>query len=604
MRWDPCWLAEREPPLWLRTPEDTALWELSREEPGCAVEPVAEMGDAYELLAQGGGLVRGGGTGVLYGAHRLLRCRRLGLPLPRGVQKPVHALRMLNHWDNLDGTVERGYAGRSLFFEGGDLCYDPARIRAYARLLASVGVNGLCLNNVNVISPAQELLGERLLPRVAELAALFAPFGVRLMLAVGFSMPLQCGLPTADPLNAAVAAWWRERAALVYRHVPSLLGFLVKADSENRPGPHAYGRNHAQGANMLAQALRPHGGVLVWRCFVYDCRQDWRDRRTDRPMAAYRSFAGLDGAFAENVILQIKHGPFDFQVREPVSPLLLAMPRTAKAMELQLAQEYTGQQIDLYAMQGMWNEVFAQLPGSGLRAVAAVVNAGRDACWTGHPFAQLNLFAYGLTAWQPGQLFAEVTRQWAALTYGLQGEALATLADMLTGSREVYERYTAPLGLCWMVNPGHHYGPSPMGYEYTAWGTYHRADREAVGIDRTAEGTGYLLQYPPRLQALYRNPATCPDALLLFFHRLPYAYRMRDGRTLIQRIYDDHFLGAAQAQALQSSLSTLRGALPEAAYRAAAERMERQVQNAREWRDVLCDFFFRLSGVEDEQHRL
>lgn len=603
MRWDPCWLAEREPPVWLRTPADTALWELSRDEPACTVECVAGMGDAYELLSEGGGRVRGGETGVLYGAHRLLRCRRLGVRLPRGEQKPAHALRLLNHWDNLDGTVERGYAGRSLFFEGGDIRYDPQRLRAYARLLASVGINGLCLNNVNVLAPAQDLLSERLLPRVAELAALFAPFGVRLMLSVDFSMPLQCGLPTADPLDAGVAAWWLGRAAQVYRAVPTLLGFLVKADSENRPGPHAYGRTHAQGANMLAEALRPQGGVLVWRCFVYDCRQDWRDRSTDRPMAAYQSFAGLDGAFAENVVLQVKHGPFDFQVREPISPLLLGMPHTAKAMELQLTQEYTGQQIDLYAMQGMWNEVFAQLPGGNLRAVAAVANAGRDQNWTGHPFAQLNLFAYGLTAWQPGLPFAEVTEHWARLTYGLQGEALAALCGLLTRSRAVYELYTAPLGLCWMVNPGHHYGPSPMGYEYSAWGTYHRANRDAVGVDRTARGTGYLLQYPPRLQALYRDPATCPEELLLFFHRLPYLHRMRDGRTLIQRIYDDRFLGAAQAEALQSSLATLQGALPQEAYRVAAERMQRQVRNAREWRDVLCDFFFRLSGVEDEKHR-
>ncbi|MCE5344561.1 MAG: alpha-glucuronidase, partial [Eubacteriales bacterium] len=225
-------------------------------------------------------------------------------------------------------------------------------------------------------------------------------------------------------------------------------------------------------------------------------------------------------------------------------------------------------------------------------------------CWTGHPFAQLNLFAYGLIAWQPTVSFELVTRLWVRLTYALQGTPLRTLTDMLLMSREIYEKYTAPLGLCWMVNPGQHYGPSPMGYEYTPWGTYHRADREAVGVDRTAAGTGYLRQYPPALQARYRDPQLCPDKLVLFFHRLPYTYRMRDGRTLIQRIYDDHFEGADEAERLLNQLVTLRPALPEEVYAVAEERMRRQLQNAREWRDVLCDFFHRLSGIADEKGRL
>ena len=253
---------------------------------------------------------------------------------------------------------------------------DWPRLRAYARLLASVSINVVCLNNVNVHPPAQSLITERFLPEVAELARMFATFGIRLMLTVDFSMPIADGLPTADPLDDRVQAWWRKRAALVYQYVPNLFGLLVKADSEDRPGPYAYGRTHAEGANGLARALKPYGGTVVWRCFVYNCKQNWRDTRTDRPMAAYQNYAGLDGQFDDNVVLQIKHGPWDFQVREPISPLLLAMPHTLKVMELQLTQEYTGQQIDLYAMQGMWGEVLADLPRGALRGLAAVANTG------------------------------------------------------------------------------------------------------------------------------------------------------------------------------------------------------------------------------------
>ena len=321
-------------------------------------------------------------------------------------------------------------------------------------------------------------------------------------------------------------------------------------------------------------------------------------------MAAYQNYAGLDGQFDDNVVLQIKHGPWDFQVREPISPLLLAMPHTLKVMELQLTQEYTGQQIDLYAMQGMWGEVLADLPRGALRGLAAVANTGVDRFWTGHPFAQLNLFAYGLTAWQPMSAFETVTRLWVQMTYSLKNAQLEKLTDLLLLSRDVYEKYTASLGLCWMVNPGHHYGPNPMGYEYSPWGTYHRADRDAVGVDRTETGTGFLAQYPPALGTRYRDPATCPEKLLLFFHRLSYRYRMRDGRTLIQRMYDDHYEGAEEAALMAGKIRQLRDALPQDVYDEVNVRMERQTENAREWRDVICDFFHRLSGIADEKNRL
>ena len=560
-----------------------------------------ELKDGYEVSeTENGFLVRGGETGVLYGAYALIRACAAGEAIPVGLQKPYYDLRMINCWDNMDGTVERGYAGRSMWFEGNRFDYEPARIRQLGRMLGSVGINVFCINNVNVHQPAQHLLDD-LLPDAAAFAALLRPFGVRLMLSIDFSQPMQNGLDTADPLDERVQAWWADTAKRVWTAIPDLAGFLVKADSEHRPGPNTYGRTHAEGANMLARAIAPFGGRLVWRAFVYNCMQDWRDQTTDRPRAAYDLYKPLDGAFDPNVILQVKHGPYDFQVREPLSPLLLGMEKTSMAIEFQLAQEYTGHQIDLYYMGGLWRETFDQMGKQRVTAIAAVSNLGRDDNWTGHPFAMANLFAYGLFAWNPDSDPEAALRQWAKLTYALPEDQNGKLVAMLLQSRAVYENYTAPLGLCWMVQPGLHYGPSPYGYEFQAWGTYNRADRNAVGIDRTKNGTGYAEQYPEPLRSLYADPQRCPDNLLLFFHRLPYGFKMKDGRTLIQRIYDDHFLGYDQAKAMSDTLAGLD--LPSPDREEAARRMEAQLQNAREWRDITNTFFHRLSGAEDEKGR-
>lgn len=564
-----------------------------------AVDPA--LGEGYMLEKAGDGYrITGGETGVLYGAYALIRALNAGEALPEGIQRPCYPLRMIDCWDNMDGSVERGYAGRSLWFEGNAFSYDPARIRQLGRMLASVGLNVLCVNNVNVHAPAQQLIGD-LLPDLAAFADLLRPFGVRLMVCVDFSMPLQCGLDTADPLDPRVQAWWNARADAVYAAVPDLAGFLVKADSEHRPGPNAYGRDHAQGANMLARALKPHGGSLIWRAFVYNCLQDWRDHSIDRPCAAYDTYMPLDGKFDGNVILQIKNGPYDFQVREPVSPLFFGLKHTAMAIEYQLAQEYTGHQIDLFAMPPLWREVTDTVGKGSVQAVAAVSNLGRDENWCGHPFAALNLFAFGLFAWDPGIAPEALIRLWARLTYALPADQEDELTDLLLRSRAVYEQYTAPLGLGWMVQPGLHYGPNPYGYEFDAWGTYNRADRNAVGIDRTARGTGYVCQYTAALAQMYGDPDTCPENLLLFFHRLPYGYRMKDGRTLIQRIYDDHFEGCEAVEAMQRTLQTL--SLPEPDRAEALERMEKQVLNARSWRDVINTFFHRFSGAEDQKGR-
>lgn len=588
-------------PQELTTPEDVARFELAQAGVSVSLDVVPGMGEGYRISPDGR-TVTGGETGVLYGAYRLLMARATKEVLPKGDQRPRYPLRMLDCWDNARGDVERGYAGRSLFFEGERLQYDPERMRQLGRMLASVGVNVLCVNNVNVIDSAYRLIGDYL-PELAALADIFRAFGVRLMVSIDFAQPMRFGLNTADPLDAGVQDWWVECANRVYAAIPDLAGFLVKADSEHRPGPFAYGRDHAQGANMLARALAPHGGVLVWRCFVYNCQQDWRDRTTDRPKAAYEHYAHLDGQFDDNVILQVKNGPYDFQVREPVSPLLLAMPKTRLAVEFQLAQEYTGHQIDLYAMPPVWREVFDDLGADSVQAIAAVGNLGRDDNYTGHPFAAVNLFGYGLFAWNPDIGTEEIVRHWCRLTYPqLSGAQREALANVLMNSRAVYERYTAPLGLCWMVCRNAHYGPGPDDYEFDRWGTYHRADRDAVGIDRTERGTGFVAQYPPRLRERYANPETCPDELKLFFHRLRYDYVMADGRTLIQRIYDDHFDGLSQAREAAEIIAALP--LPSPDREEVAERMARQLANAREWCDQINTFFHRFSGVDDAHGRV
>lgn len=602
-----CWLnrLEQAVPADLKTPEQVARFELTQALPGeiFSLREDSDLGDAWSIEPMADGTVRltGGSTGLLYAAYELIARRFTGEKTDAPFSSaPKYALRMINCWDNADGSVERGYAGRSLFFDGGRLAWNPDRMRELGRMLASCGLNILCINNVNVHFPAQLLL-EDYLSELAELAEVFRAFGVRLMISVDFSQPMRHGVPTADPLDSDVRDWWKQTAARVWAAIPDLAGFLVKADSEGRPGPFTYGRNHADGANMLAEAVLPYGGVIVWRCFVYNCRQDWRDTSTDRPKAAWEHYAFLDGQFSENVILQVKHGPFDFQVREPLSPLLLGMKKTNLAMELQLAQEYTGHQIDLYTMIPMWKELFEELPEDNIMSIAAVSNIGNDVNYTGHPLAAVNFYTFGLLAWDPQVNAENAVRRWCRLTYGFGPDQEQTLVSSLLSSRQIYEKYTAPLGLGWMVTPHDHYGPNPSGYEYDLWGTYHKADRNAVGIDRTHAGTGFLDQYPENLRKKYADPAECPDLYLLFYHRLPYDFRMRDGRTLIQRIYDDHFEGQAEARELAENVLSLPFPEPDASV--IRSRMEMQLRNAKEWCDIINTFFHRLSGFEDEHGR-
>jgi len=523
--------------------------------------------------------------------------------------------RILNHWDNITGIVERGYSGKSLFFKDGEVCYDTERIHDYARFLASIGINRVCCNNVNVTERAARLITREMLPDIAGLADIFRKFGIRFIIAVDFTNPrLLGGLKTYDPYDDKVIKWWENAAAEVYSFIPDLAGFLVKADSEFRDGPAALGRTQADGANVIARALKPHGGKVYWRCFVYNCIQDWRDTKTDRPKAAYDHFYQLDGDFDDNVILQIKHGPSDFQVREPNSPLLGTMKHTAQAIELQVTQEYTGQQIDLYALAVQWEEVFSSpvsdkqtmrdLMGSKVTAIVAVANTGLDENWTGHTLAQANLYSFGRMACNPTLTAQEVLSEWIELTFGSNPKLNEPLLNMMLKSRYTYEKYACPLGLGWMVNINHHYGPSPEGYEFSKWGTYHRANHKAIGIDRTEKGTGFTAQYHPYLNEMYSNLETCPEELLLYFHRLPYDYRLKNGKTLLQFIYDSHFEGYEEVEDFIKTWESLKPYLSECIYTSVSKRLHTQRENAREWRDVVNTYFYRLTGIPDEHGRI
>ncbi|GGF94912.1 alpha-glucuronidase family glycosyl hydrolase [Paenibacillus abyssi] len=564
--------------------------------------------------------------GLLYAVFHFLRLLKTGGLTDQVdvTEVPKYRLRMVNHWDNMDGSVERGYAGQSIFYRNDVLLSRSARVRDYARLLASVGINGIAINNVNVHRHETRLITEVYLPDVARIADIFRNYGIRLYLSVNFAAPIELGdLRTADPLDADVQKWWKEKAADVYCYVPDFGGFLVKADSENRPGPFTYGRDHADGANMLAEALKPYGGIVLWRCFVYNCHQDWRDRTTDRARAAYDHFKPLDGRFLDNVVLQIKNGPMDFQVREPVSPLIGAMEKTNQIVEFQITQEYTGQQKDVCYLIPQWKEVLdfdTRIKGEGSTVkeiaaglvhpyvhsgITAVSNIGDDLNWTGHHLAQANLYGYGRLIWNPELSSELIAKEWALLTFGPNKAAADTIADILMASWPIYEKYTSPLGVGWMVRPHYHYGPDIDGYEYSKWGTYHFADCHGIGVDRTqSTGTGYSAQYEKANSELYENLETCPDELLLFFHHVPYTHRLKSGKTVIQHIYDTHFEGVEQVEQVISRWRGLEGDIDAERYRHVCGRLEAQLENAKEWRDVINTYFYRKSAIPDEKNRV
>ncbi|MCM1127307.1 MAG: alpha-glucuronidase [Lachnospiraceae bacterium] len=562
-------------------------------------------------------------AGKLYGAFELIRQMQLKSPL-KGLdlqKEPVMPLRMLNHWDNMDGSIERGYSGNSFFFEDNEIIVNE-RTRDYARLLASVGINGTVINNVNVKDAATWLITDRYFARLKELSEILAGCGIKLFLSLNYAAPVELGeLDTADPLSEEVRSWWKERMKLVFAQVPNLGGFLIKADSEGRPGPFTYGRTHADGANMLAEAAEPYGGLIIWRCFVYNCKQDWRDYKTDRARSGYDNFIELDGTFRENVILQIKNGPMDFQVREPVHPLFGGLKAVNQMLEVQIAQEYTGQQRHVCYLIPMFKEVLGfhtyvtetadtvedivsgRTFGQSKCGMAAVANTGNDENWTGHDLAAANLYGFGRLAFEPSASAQELAEEWIIRTFGGDEQVREVLLFILMNSWRAYEMYNAPLGIGWMVNPNYHYGPNVDGYEYDRWGTYHRADHYGIGVDRSHHGTGYAGLYREPNASMYDSPESCPDELLLFFHHMPYEHRLKSGKTVIQHIYDTHFEGVELADEMIKRFESLEGKLPEHAYRRMLERFHHQQEHAREWRDQINTYFYRKSGIEDEKKR-
>lgn len=562
-------------------------------------------------------------SGVLYGIFHLLKLIAMEKPLADLELScaPDNPLRMYDHWDNMDGSIERGYSGNSFFFENEEVIVNE-RTRDYCRLVSSVGINGVVINNVNVGGAATWLITDRYMDRVKKLAELFYGYGIKLFLSLNFAAPMELGGPdSADPLDAGVIAWWKEKLAEVYAKVPNLGGFLVKADSEGRPGPFTYGRTQADGANMLADLVKPYGGIIIWRCFVYNCKQDWRDYKTDRARAAYDNFIQMDGDYHDNVILQIKNGPMDFQIREPVSPLFGGLMKTNQMLEVQAAQEYTGHQIDVCYLVPLFQEVLdfktccpaekdtvadvvsGRAMGNKNAGIAAVCNTGNDANWTGSDLAAANFYGFGRLAYSTGLSAEEIAEEWIRLTFSNDGEVVEKVKKILMNSRATYEKYTCPLGIGWMVNPMGHYGPSVDGYEYSRWGTYHRADLWGLGVDRTDRGTGYAQQYYEPNASMYNDPETCPEELLLFFHHLPYAHKLRSGKTIIQHIYDTHFEGVEEVEEMIAEWRSLEGKIAPDVFCAVTARFELQLYNAKEWRDQVNSYFYRKCGIADEKGR-
>ncbi|HJX94512.1 MAG TPA: alpha-glucuronidase family glycosyl hydrolase [Candidatus Acidoferrum sp.] len=562
--------------------------------------------------------------GVLYGVFALLSriARGESVSPLHEMQQPYAPIRWVDQWDNLDGRIERGYAGPSIFFENGNVRADLRRAGEYARLLASIGINGCAINNVNA-NP--RVLEESFLPQLARVADVFRPWGVRLSISVDLSSPKVIGgLDTFDPADPRVAEWWRKKFDDIYRQIPDFAGVVVKADSEGRLGPATYGRTPADAANVIARALAPHHGIVFYRAFVYNHHLDWTNPKNDRAKAAYDNFHPLDVKFDDNVIIQIKHGPIDFQVREPVSPLFSGLEKTNEAIELQVTQEYTGQQRHLCFLPPMWKEVLDFDMHVGERSTpvkdilagktfhrpmggfVAVVNVGMDANWLGHPLAMANLYGYGRLAWNPNLDSKTIAGEWTRLSFGNDPAVVQTISGMLRASWPIYESYTGPLGAGTLTDIlGSHFGPGVESSERNGWGQWHRADHDGIGMDRTAAtGTGYVDQYSAPVAKMYESLRTTPDELLLFFHHVRYTYVLHSGKTVIQHIYDSHYEGAEQAANLVQQWKTLKGRVDEDRYAEVLNRLEFQAGHAIVWRDAVCNWFLQISGIPDKLGRV
>ena len=547
------------------------------------------------------------GTGLLYAAYHLLRLQESGQAIASTTENPAYTLRILNHWDNTDRTVERGYAGESLW-DWEKLPHTLSEsYKDYARANASIGINGTVLNNVNA-SPG--ILSAEYLNKVKALADVFRPYGIRVYLSVNFASPMVLdSLPTADPLDKRVIRWWKKKAGEIYGLIPDFGGFLVKANSEGQPGPCDFGRTHADGANMLADALRPHKGIVMWRAFVYSPSD------ADRAKQAYLEFKPLDGNFRSNVIVQVKNGPVDFQPREPYSPLFGAMRHTPLMVEFQITQEYLGHSNHLVYLAPMWKEFFGLVPPSTLKAVAGVSNIGSDSNWCGHPFAQANWYAFGRLAWNPSLSSEAIADEWLRQTFSKEKEFVEPIGRLMLRSHEAAVDYMMPLGLHHIFAWGHHYGPEPWCNVPGArpdWmpSYYHRADDNGIGFDRSHTGSHATAQYPDSLCRLYDDPSTCPEQYLLWFHHLPWNHRMKSGRTLWDELCHRYDSGVQQVKEFQKTWDRVESLIDAERFRDVQSRLKTQLRDAVWWKDACLLYFQEFSklpipyGIERPIHEL
>lgn len=563
--------------------------------------------------------------GALYGAFEYLSMLAQGnFSEVAYASNPSAPIRWVNEWDDLNGHIERGYGGPSIFFTPSwAIADDLSRVSQYARLLASIRVNGIIVNNVNANAT---LLNAANLAGLGRIADAMRPYGVRVGISLNFDSPKTLGgLNTSDPLNPKVIQWWDDKVSQLHDQVPDLAGFLVKANSEDQPGPLTYNRTLADGANLFARALEPHGdGIVMFRAFVYDHHINESNWKNDRANAAVDFFKDLDGQFDDNVVIQIKYGPIDFQVREPPSPLFANLPNTAMAIELQVSQEYLGEQDHLVYLPPLWKTILdydlkvdgetsvirdilsGQRFDKSLSGYAAVVNVGTNSTWLGSHLAMSNLYAYGRLAWDPQADEVAVLQDWTRLTFGSDETVIETITKMSLESWPAYENYTGNLGIQTLTDiTGPHYGPNPASQDDNGWGQWTRADADSIGMDRTVKnGTGFSGQYPPEIAAMYEDIETTPDDLLLWFHHVPYTQMLKSGKTVIQHFYDAHYAGAETAQTFPQQWAALEGLIDDERFSDVAFKLEYQAGHSIVWRDAINEFYFNKSGIADEAGRV
>ena len=529
--------------------------------------------------------------GLLYGAYAMLRGEK-------GKSEPYFKLRILNHWDNLNGTIERGYAGLSIFWQDPHKPIDANLIKEYARANASIGINGTVLNNVNA-SP--KMLAPIYINKVKEYADILRPYGIKVYLSVNFATPMHIAvkgvnggkaLKTADPLDAQVKQWWKAKAKEIYQLIPDFGGFLVKANSEGQPGPFDYKRTHADGANMLAEAVKPYGGIIMWRSFVYGAAHSGEDRVKQ----AVSEFKDLDGKFSDNVILQSKNGPLDFQPREPYAPIFDNIKQTKQMAELQITQEYLGQSRHLVYLAPMWREFFGFVSPSRLVGIAGVANIGLDKNWCGHHFSQANWYAFGRLAWDPNLTSEVIAQEWLNQTFNLTQSYNDEILSVMQRSREACVDYMMPIGLHHIFAFDEHYGPQPDGFiaHYPIeWCPvyYHKANNDSIGFDRTHTGSDATSQYAEPYCSIYDNINTCPERYLLWFHRVPWSYRMKSGRTVFEELTYRYTRGVQEVEDFIDVWNRAKPEIDEQRWQEVDERLQHQLENAKDWRKICLDYF-------------